>query len=154
MFLYVIIIKSFIGELIMKKKYLCIILTLLSIFSMIISLNLFTKEQIVLKINSDNREHFRDFIQNDKVDNIDSITKVKLGQGWHSSELFIHYSFGKVEKINLTEGNFNYLNLEQYVRENGYDLDNSARILFLISILSFILVIILIIISKKSTSQN
>lgn len=138
----------------MTKKYLCLILILLSIFSMIISLYLFTKEQIVLNINSDNREHFRNVIQNDKIDNIDSITKVKLGQGWHSSELFIHYSLGKVEKINLTEGNLDYLNLEQYVRENGYDLDNSAKISFLISLLSFILFIILIIINKKSTSQN
>ena len=136
----------------MIKQHLCIILILLSIFSMITSLNLFTKEQIVLNINSDNREHFRNVLKNDKIDNIDSITKIKLGQGWHSSELFIHYSLGKIEKINLTEGNLDYLNLEQYVKENGDNLDTSAKILFLISLLSFILFIILIIINKKSTS--
>lgn len=136
----------------MIKKYLCLIL--LSIFSMIISLNLLMKEQIILNINSDNREYFINAIKNDKINNIDSITKVKLDQGWLSSDLFIYYSLGKTEKINLTEGKLEYLNLEKYVMENGYDLDNSARILFLISLLSFILFIILIIINKKSTSQN
>ena len=85
------------------------------------------------------------------INNIDQITKIELGQGWHSSELFIHYSLGKVEKINLTEGNFDYLNLERYVRENGYSLDNFAKILFFISIFSFAIFIILKISIKKTT---
>ena len=104
-----------------------------------------------MNINSNNKEDFKKAIQNDKINNIDQITKIELGQGWHSSELFIHYSLGKVEKINLTEGNFDYLNLERYVRENGYSLDTFAKILFFISIFSFAIFIILKISIKKTT---
>lgn len=51
-----------------------------------------------MNVNSNNKEDFKKAIQNDKINNIDQITKIELGQGWHSSELFIHYSLGKEEK--------------------------------------------------------
>lgn len=80
------------------KKYLCLIFILISILCIIVAFNLFIKEQIVLNVNSNNKEDFKKAIQNDKINNIDQITKIELGQGWHSSELFIHYSLGKEEK--------------------------------------------------------
>lgn len=42
----------------MIKKHFCLVLFLLSVFSMIISLNMFNKEQIVLNINSKNKSSF------------------------------------------------------------------------------------------------
>ena len=125
------------------KKHIRLIFVLISIFSLITAFNLMIKEQLVLNINSRNRENFINAIKDDKIDNVNSITKVALGQGWHSGELYIYYKFGKVKEITISEGNFDYVNLEKYVREDGYSLDNIANVYLVVSILSLIIAIIL-----------
>ena len=99
---------------------------------MIISLNMFDKEQIVLNINSKNKSSFKKAIKDDEINDIDAINKVKLGQGWHSGELYIYRTFQKAEKIIVTEGNFRFTNLQKYVIEHGYSLDKYG-ILFLLN---------------------
>ena len=82
----------------MIKKHFCLVLFLLSVFSMIISLNMFDKEQIVLNINSKNKSSFKEAIKDDEINDIDAINNVKLGQGWHSGELYIYRTFQKSRK--------------------------------------------------------
>lgn len=127
----------------MVNKHLYLIFILVSIISFIISLNMFSKERIVFNVNYENRSFFKESVKNDDISDIDSITKVELGQGWHSGELYIHHSFGKTEKIIITEGNFKFTNLQRYVKEYGHNLDNYAKILFIISIVSLIISIVL-----------
>lgn len=126
----------------MKKNYFYLIFIAISIISMIISLNMFNKEQIILNINSKNKSSFKDAIKNDEINDIDSINKVALGQGWHSGELYIYRTFKKVEKVIVTEGNFKFTNLQRYVTEHGYSLDNYGILFFIISIISIIICIV------------
>ena len=137
---------------IMFKKHIRLIFV--PIFSLITAFNLMIKDQLVLNINSRNREDFINAIKDDKIDNVSSITKVALRLGRYSGDMYIYYRFGKVKELKSSEGNFDYDNLEQYVRENGYRLDNIANIYLLVSILSLIIAIILnkIIKNKKPTS--
>ena len=59
-----------------------------------------------------------------KLENTDNITKIILGQGWNSGKLTIYHSFGKKETLYITEGMFKLGELERYIKENGYNLDN------------------------------
>lgn len=133
----------------MIKKHFCLVLFLLSVFSMIISLNMFNKEQIVLNINSKNKSSFKEAIKDDEINDIDAINKVKLGQGWHSGELYIYRTFQKAEKIIVTEGNFRFTNLQKYVIEHGYSLDKYGMLFFIISIISMVFCIVLKIMKNK-----
>lgn len=133
----------------MIKKHFCLVLFLLSVFSMIISLNMFDKEQIVLNINSKNKSSFKKAIKDDEINDIDAINKVKLGQGWHSGELYIYRTFQKAEKIIVTEGNFRFTNLQKYVIEHGYSLDKYGMLFFIISIISMVFCIVLKIMKNK-----
>jgi len=58
------------------------------------------------------------------IENTDNITKIILGQGWNSGKLTIYHSFGKKETLYITEGMFKIGELERYIKENGYNLDN------------------------------
>lgn len=88
-------------------------------------------------------------IKDDEINDIDAINKVKLGQGWHSGELYIYRTFQKAEKIIVTEGNFRFTNLQKYVIEHGYSLDKYGMLFFIISIISMVFCIVLKIMKNK-----
>lgn len=106
----------------MMKK-LNYILIIICIIGIIFSFSLFSKEGYAININSKNRDLVSKSLSGE-IENTDNVTKIILGQGWHSGELTIYHSYGKKETLYITEGMFNLGELEKYIRENGYNLDN------------------------------
>lgn len=106
----------------MMKK-LNYILIIICIIGVIFSFSLFSKEGYAININSKNRDLVSKSLSGE-IENTDNVTKIILGQGWHSGELTIYHSYGKKEILYITEGMFNLGELEKYIRENGYNLDN------------------------------
>lgn len=106
----------------MMKK-LNYILIIICIIGVIFSFSLFSKEGYAININSKNRDLVSKSLSRE-IENTDNVTKIILGQGWHSGELTIYHSYGKKETLYITEGMFNLGELEKYIRENGYNLDN------------------------------
>ena len=123
----------------MKKiNYVLIIVAILEI---IFALSIFNKEGIEINVHSKNRDLVYQSL-NGKIENTDNITKIILGQGWHSGKLTIYHSLGKKETLYITEGIFKLGELEKYIMENGYNLDNIGNIS--IGISSIILIYLLI----------
>lgn len=106
----------------MMKK-LNYILIIICIIGIIFSFSLFSKEGYAININSKNRDLVSKSLSGE-IENTDNVTKIILGQGWHSGELTIYHSYGKKETLYITEGMFNLGELEKYIRENGYNLGN------------------------------
>ena len=123
----------------MKKiNYVLIIVAILGI---VFALSIFNKEGIAINVNSKNRDLVYQSL-NGKIENTDNITKIILGQGWHSGKLTIYHSLGKKETLYITEGMFKLGELEKYIMENGYNLDNIGFIS--IGVSSIILIYLLI----------
>ena len=91
----------------------------------------------MINVNSENKEIVREAL-NGQIDNIDDITKIKLGNGWHQGNLTIYHSSGKTEILSITEGMFKLGDLEEYISQNGYNLSNVAFIVLGISSLILI----------------
>ena len=104
-------------------KRLNYILVIIGIISVICAISLFSQEGYAININSKNRDLVSKSLSGE-IENTDNVTKIILGQGWHSGELTIYHSYGKKETLYITEGMFNLGELEKYIRENGYNLDN------------------------------
>ena len=104
-------------------KKLNFLLVIIAILGVIFAFSYFLKEGYLININSKNKEIVKETL-NGEINKTDDITKIILGQGWHSGELTIYHSFGKTETLYITEGMFKLGELESYIRENGYNLDN------------------------------
>ena len=104
------------------KKTNCILI-IVAILQILFVFSLFNKEGIVINVNSRNKDLVYQSL-NGKIENTDNITKIILGQGWNSGKLTIYHSFGKKETLYITEGMFKIGELERYIKENGYNLDN------------------------------
>ena len=104
-------------------KRLNYILVIIGIISVICAISLFSQEGYAININSKNRALVSKSLSGE-IENTDNVTKIILGQGWHSGELTIYHSYGKKETLYITEGMFKLGELEKYIRENGYNLDN------------------------------
>lgn len=115
----------------MMKK-LNYILIIICIIGVIFSFSLFSKEGYAININSKNRDLVSKSLSGE-IENTDNVTKIILGQGWHSGELTIYHSYGKKETLYITEGMFKLGELEDYIKENGYNLDNAGLVLIGIS---------------------
>ena len=124
------------------------ILMIIAILSIVLALFLFSKEGYIININSKNKDIVSNAL-NGEIEKTNDISKVILGQGWHSGELTIYHSFGKTETLYITEGMFNLGELEVYIRENGYNLDNIGFILIGISGLILIYLLICKYINRK-----
>ena len=124
------------------------ILMIIAILSIVLALFLFSKEGYIININSKNKDIVSNAL-NGEIEKTNDISKVILGQGWHSGELTIYHSFGKTETLYITEGMFNLGELEAYIRENGYNLDNIGFILVGISSLILIYLLICKYINRK-----
>ena len=124
------------------------ILMIIAILSIVLALFLFSKEGYIININYKNKDIVSNAL-NGEIEKTNDISKVILGQGWHSGELTIYHSFGKTETLYITEGMFNLGELEAYIRENGYNLDNIGFILIGISGLILIYLLICKYINRK-----
>ena len=109
-------------------KKLNYILTIICIIGVIFSFSLLMKEGIAINVNSKNKDLVVESL-NGEIENTDDITKIILGQGWNSGKLSIYHSFGKTETLYITEGMFKLGELEIYIKENGYNLDNIGFVL-------------------------
>ncbi len=105
----------------MKKINYMLIIT--AILGIIFAIYIFNKEGYIININSKNKEFVSNSL-NGEIENVNDITKIILGQGWHSGELTVYHSLKKTEILYITEGKFNLEELEKYIKENGYNLDN------------------------------
>ena len=99
------------------------ILIIVAILGILFAFSIFNKEGIVINVNSKNKDLVYQSL-NGEIENTDKITKIILGQGWNSGKLTIYHSFGKTETLYITEGMFKIGELERYIKENGYNLDN------------------------------
>ena len=99
------------------------ILIIVAILGILFAFSLFNKEGIVINVNSKNKDLVYQSL-NGEIENTDNITRIILGQGWKSGKLTIYHSFGKKETLYITEGMFKLGELERYIKENGYNLDN------------------------------
>lgn len=123
----------------MKKfNYIVVIIAILNI---VIALFCFNKEGYIINVNSSNKEIVKNAL-NGKINNVDNINKIILGQGWNSGELTIYHSSGKTETLNISEGMYKLGTLETYIRENGTNLDKIGFVL--IGISSLIIMYLLI----------
>ena len=117
----------------MKKiNYILIIVAVLGI---VFAFSLFSKEGIAINVNSKNKD----------------LVSKSLGQGWHSGELTIYHSLGKTETLYITEGMFNLGELEKYIRENGYNLDNIGFISIGVSSIILIYLLIYMYVNKNKS---
>lgn len=126
------------------------ILIIIAIINIIFAFSLFLKEGIIIYVDSSNREMVKNALQG-AVINKGNIDIIILGQGWHSGELTIYHSYGKKETVNITEGMFKLGELEDYIRNNGYHLDNLGFILLGSSGIIILYVIIYSMIIPKET---
>lgn len=104
-------------------KKLNFLLVIIAILGVIFAFSYFLEEGYAININSKNKEIVKETL-NGEINKTGDITKIILGQGWHSGELTIYHSFEKTETLYITEGMFKLGELESYIRENGYNLDN------------------------------
>lgn len=114
-----------------NEKYVIFFFSI-AVIMLIYSIQIINQEQLYINVNSQNRKIVNEAL-NGKIKNIGAIKKVGLGQGWHSGELLIYYTLGKPRKLIISEGS-DYGNLEEYIRDNGYSLDNIAIVLGVTSI--------------------
>ena len=104
------------------------ILIIVVILGILFAFAIFNKEGVAINVNSKNKDLVYQSL-NGETENTDNITKIILGQGWNSGKLTIYHSFGKTETLYITEGMFKLGELERYIKENGYNLDNIGFIL-------------------------
>lgn len=117
------------------------ILIIVAILGYILAVSVFNTEGVVLKVNSKNRDIIYQSLK-EEIENPDNVTKIILGQGWNSGKLKIYHSFKNTETLYVTEGMFKLGELEKYVEENGYNLDNIGFVLMGVSSLIIFYLII------------
>lgn len=123
-------------------KYITIVIYIISAILLCIAMLDFSKELTILKVTEKNREYITNSL-NKNIPNSSNITKIELGNGFHSGQLIICYKNGSRYSGYITEGMFKNQNIEQYIRANGYSLDNVAIILIAISAILLIISIFL-----------
>lgn len=113
-------------------KKLNFLLVIIAILGVITAFSFFNKEGYAINVNSKNKAIVEKALTGE-IENTDNITKIILGQGWNSGKLKIYHSFRKTETLYITEGMFKLGELEDYIKENGYNLDNAGLVLIGIS---------------------
>ena len=129
------------------------ILVFLAILGFIFAFFLFSKEGYAININEENKEIVEKALS-DEIENIDKITNIIMGQGWQSGKLTIYYSLGKTETLHMTEGMFHLSELEEYIKENGYNLDNIGRIFIVASSLMVVYLVAYKFMNKKENKDQ
>ena len=123
------------------KKYIIIAMIGIAIINVFIGISLIFKESIRLKVTSSNKADVTRILKQE-IDNVEDINRIELGMGFHSGQLNIYYSNGRKSTLYISEGMFRNESIETYIRENGKELDDVAKLYFLISLIFVILSII------------
>lgn len=127
----------------MKKIYSYICLAL-SIICIITALKFVIKNQTIVYVTPKNENILKDYLEDAKIENINEVTKIGIGDGVTTGALCIYYSSGKTYDTIITSGAFEFSNLEKYVRENGYNLSTLSPSLTIFSAIFFIIFLITI----------
>lgn len=127
----------------MKKIY-CYLCLALSIICIVTSIKLFIKNQMVVYVTPKNETVLKEYFEESKLENIDSITKVGLGDITEPDEFTVYYSSGETFNVNIT-GDGSYSNISQYIRKNGYNTGDLSPTLAVFATTFFIIFIFKII---------
>ena len=130
------------------KKF---ILMMVIIINIIFAFSLFLKGGILIFVNSKNEDIVKEALD-EEIENTDDITRIILGRGWDSGALTIYHSFGKNDRVYISQRG-KYEELEKYIIQNGISLDKIGIELLIasvvISIYLMLYVALEIIIIKK-----
>lgn len=143
----------------MKKINYVLIITIINIILIIIAiLNIifvlfFSTGGYSIKVNSTNEEIVRNALTGE-IDDVDNVKKIVLGQGFQSGTLTVYHSSGKTDTL-YSQETLRFAELEEYMRENGYNVDRrdyyileSSGIIFL-----YIIIISIIYMTKKTNRK-
>ena len=123
------------------KKYMYSIIVLLLMVIIFICGKVILQERKYLRVNPQNREIINEALRKN-VSDIDKITKVGIGTGFNSGNLYIYRGFSKVEEINISDTGHTYGTLDSYILDNGYSFDRIALVIGSISALLIVCIII------------
>ena len=122
------------------KKICCYIYLVLSIICIVTSIKLFIKNQMVVYVTPKNEAILKEYFEEAKLEDSDSITKVGLGNKTEPGELTVYYSSGENFNVNIT-GDSLYSNISKYIRENGYNTGDSSLTIAIFAAIFFIIFI-------------
>ena len=99
-----------------------------------------------LYINSNNRSQVIDLLSenNFKVNEAQNLTKIKFKQGLGEKDFFLYYDDGNISTITKRDS----YKLTEYILNTGQKVTFYQEKIYYISLLTFLLIIILIIINK------
>lgn len=129
-----------------RRKFIFWILLVIFILNLVFCAKLIFKEQMIVLVNNENKEIIYEALGG-KVEDVNSIKVVGLGNGFHCGDVEVFYSLGKREQLEIYEG-MDFGEIEYYIRENGLSLDYVA--LWLAGSISAITIIGMILCFKKS----
>ncbi len=129
-----------------KRKIIFWILLVILILNLIFCAKLIFKEQLIVKVNNQNKEIIYDALEG-KVKDVKSIKMVGLGNGFHCGDVEVFYSLSNREQLKIYEGMY-FGDIESYIREYGLSVDYIA--LWLAGIGSTITIIGMIACLKKN----
>ena len=127
----------------MKKIY-CYICLALSIICIATSIRFIYKNQMVVYVTPKNEAILKEYFEEAKLEDIDSITKLGLGDKTEPGELTVYHSSGENFNVNIT-GDSSYSNISKYIRENGYNTGDLSPTIAVFAAIFFIIFIFKII---------
>lgn len=131
------------------KKIFCYICFVISIICIITSAKLFIKNQIIVYVTPKNEDVLKAYFEEAKLQNIENITKVGLGDITEPDEFTAYYSSGETYNINIL-GDSSYSNLSKYIRENGYNTGDLSPTLAVFAAVFFVIFVFKMIQSNRS----
>lgn len=99
---------------------------------------------MVVYVTPKNEAILKEYFEEAKLEDIDSITKLGLGDKTEPGELTVYYSSGENFNVNIT-GDSSYSNISKYIRENGYNTGDLSPTIAVFAAIFFIIFIFKII---------
>lgn len=124
----------------MTKSRLVLIIIILAAIGLFWSFEVFKGEKTYLKVNEENKDIISNAL-NGIVKHPNAISKLAIGNGWHSGELTVYYWYGGREEMMIGEGfrTNNGIHIDGYIRKHGYDYGFWPLI---VGIPSFVIIIV------------
>ena len=95
------------------KKYIILVLLIISLFNLIWSFNIIITEARFINVNNENREIIKDTLKDSGI-RTTGIRKIGIGQGWHRHSMYIYYYFGTTKELYIGEGSKYNIPGEEY----------------------------------------
>lgn len=122
-------------KMIKYRKYIILVLLILSLFNLIWSFNIITTEAKFINVNNENREIIKDELKDLGI-RTTGIRKIGIGQGWHRHSMYIYYYFGTTKELYIGEGS------EYNIPGEAYSMDSIAVITGCTSLLTLLIIFI------------